>query len=590
MRATGLSYASQQFEVDGCSIKVRIEPGQEYITLSGGVNIISGVTRDGEVIELSPAEKTLRSYKPTQNAWDVPLHKDPTKSPGAFSDEPLLSKAGTQYAALRPTMFSGRMVQAVQILMGRGIEVKYDFRWAKCHGVTTGPDDKHWLIEISSNGVRAMRFKLASGNKASKNEAVKQATLMFGGVPTGTTFPTGTKLDEAIDAGSVKVLRAASRMTDFYEKRDYATTMGWSFNDEGTEAHNTCWQAVTPGLETPDLESADTVFTSYHYKLLINFFTNGDPPVAELELVASGRLTKKQYLGSGPYQPIPLYIYDFMAGVERPLWQQQIPATEPDVAGVTPLIACHVNGVLEVVNVTVRTAGDYNYATTLNPSLSAFTISITAHSAGRVLTYPSYDPARDDYTLSSLSTATPFVSGGDSEERYVGFMTSTVSRSNASGPGGTGMWGAYARDAFVVFRPEAVVVTGTGATAFSVTEANPTEVKNAFDRSEIISDVDGVQEGFDYINVPGQIAVLSRSVTTAERPVAFHISTGPEFVVEDDSELRSLPWMYLTYSAFGSSEQQVSVTADGYHYTLGGLLASESATAPRKEFTFIGYT
>lgn len=36
LRATGLAYADQSFEIDGCSIKVRIEPGHEYITLSGG--------------------------------------------------------------------------------------------------------------------------------------------------------------------------------------------------------------------------------------------------------------------------------------------------------------------------------------------------------------------------------------------------------------------------------------------------------------------------------------------------------------------------------------------------------------------------
>ena len=35
LRATGMLYASQQFEVDGVSVKVRIEPGHEYIMLDG---------------------------------------------------------------------------------------------------------------------------------------------------------------------------------------------------------------------------------------------------------------------------------------------------------------------------------------------------------------------------------------------------------------------------------------------------------------------------------------------------------------------------------------------------------------------------
>ena len=36
MRAAGLTYATQQFEIDGCSIRVRIEPGQDYIHINGG--------------------------------------------------------------------------------------------------------------------------------------------------------------------------------------------------------------------------------------------------------------------------------------------------------------------------------------------------------------------------------------------------------------------------------------------------------------------------------------------------------------------------------------------------------------------------
>lgn len=35
LQATGLTYASQQFEIDGASVKVRITPGHEYISLEG---------------------------------------------------------------------------------------------------------------------------------------------------------------------------------------------------------------------------------------------------------------------------------------------------------------------------------------------------------------------------------------------------------------------------------------------------------------------------------------------------------------------------------------------------------------------------
>jgi len=40
LRALGLPYADQSFEVDGVSIKVRIEPGHEYIRLEGGEGLL----------------------------------------------------------------------------------------------------------------------------------------------------------------------------------------------------------------------------------------------------------------------------------------------------------------------------------------------------------------------------------------------------------------------------------------------------------------------------------------------------------------------------------------------------------------------
>lgn len=45
LKKLGLPYANQSFEVDGVSIKVRIEPGHEYIRLDGGygLNLVTGV-------------------------------------------------------------------------------------------------------------------------------------------------------------------------------------------------------------------------------------------------------------------------------------------------------------------------------------------------------------------------------------------------------------------------------------------------------------------------------------------------------------------------------------------------------------------
>lgn len=60
LRATGLAHASQQFEIDGCSVKVRIAPGHEYITLSGNPAYVSAFPSvqypETDVVEASPTK------------------------------------------------------------------------------------------------------------------------------------------------------------------------------------------------------------------------------------------------------------------------------------------------------------------------------------------------------------------------------------------------------------------------------------------------------------------------------------------------------------------------------------------------------
>lgn len=597
LRGLGLPYADQSFSIGGVTVRVRIEPGHEYIHIEGGDPIIlSGVTRDGAVITLPDGTKTLRSYKPTANAWQYPLHKDAAKSPSSFHDEKLLGKAGAQYATLRPTMFSGRMVQAVQILMGRGIEVKYDFRWEKCHGITTGPDGTRWLVEISADGVRAMKFGLDSGSIGSKTDANKQATIMFGGIPNGTTFPVGDKLADAISSGKVMALRTSARMADFYGKRMYASTMGWSFNDGGTEAHNTCWQAVTPGSDVPDIESTTTVFTSYHYKLSINFFTNGDPPVAELDLVGSGRLTKKQHLGSGVYEPIPMHLYDFLIEAETPIRQQPIPSTEPDVEGTTPLIVCHINGVLEVLSVTVRGSTAYSYVSTRGEFgiPGSYTTTICSIPAGRSITYTSGGLNDEAYTLYSFSEASA-VAGAEFDDTADGggrgvvkayadhTMTWALSGAPSIDNVACAYWGAYARDAFIKFRPVSTfqeTYSGHSLEGWPGESAYYLDGVISGDMIALVGDYSGVST----VSVP-------HSVHTENVKGAVIVpGSGEPIDVYNDAIMRSYWWFYLTYSAFGSSSQQLSLNADGFHRHVGDLLNTESPENPMKEYSFIGYT
>jgi len=50
LRAMGLAYASQKFEVDGCTVTVRIDPNHEYITINGGGILTS---MDSGIVDLA---------------------------------------------------------------------------------------------------------------------------------------------------------------------------------------------------------------------------------------------------------------------------------------------------------------------------------------------------------------------------------------------------------------------------------------------------------------------------------------------------------------------------------------------------------
>lgn len=251
--------------------------------------ILSGVVKGGTLSDLpippgSPpgtlAKKTLNTFKPTANCWQYPLKSAADKSPSAFSAEPLLGKAGTQYVDLAASMFTGLMAKAVQIIMGMGLPVAYDYTWAKCHGLTLASDGKPWLIEISiANGVLAMPFKLATGSPTNPVDAVTACKALLGGIPANTTFPTGAALTAAIAAGAVLQLLDTAAMAPAHGKSAYSASMGWSFNAAGSEAHNTCHYVSDGGQRM-----------SCHYKLNI---TAGPGASAALSLVAEGRLVKR---------------------------------------------------------------------------------------------------------------------------------------------------------------------------------------------------------------------------------------------------------------------------------------------------------
>ena len=261
-----------------------------------GVGVKSRIT--GEV---SGTGQTFQSFFPT--AASARLHglsagvPQPIKRLAVLLNSNLQS--GTtfdipQIAELKPTLYSGSMKEVVQLLLGfgrqnpksiydkvltiinkvvvpkpttyeknvasNGLQVLYDYRFYRTHGISWSTDGKPWLIEISTrNGVLAMPLPLHPATKTTKFRD-KLALLgdddglkiydRFGGYPTGENFPTGASLESAIRAGIVLRLKTKADIQPFYDHTAYSSSMGWAFNNIGSEAHNTCYRFAQDGIQT----------------------------------------------------------------------------------------------------------------------------------------------------------------------------------------------------------------------------------------------------------------------------------------------------------------------------------------------------
>lgn len=270
------------------------------------------------------------AIKPNQ---DFPELKEPD---GAFY-------RNSQYALLKPSMYSGLMAAAVQVTMGMGklpmpmfnllqkqspayaklvkslgVQIRWDYKFNTTHGITVGADGTKWLVEISrANGVRAMKlpiyemsdkeFYLLRAINAG-DEAMRRALLLLECLPTGEGFP--TKADDR-----VYQLMSAGELSDFYSHQTYSTSMGWCFSPDGSQAHNTCWDVADDGY-----------LTGWHYRLQLNFPKPGVDgkyqPTATLVPVSSGRLYAPaarlgRYLYIKFYEPALGYLVSFDASPAR---------------------------------------------------------------------------------------------------------------------------------------------------------------------------------------------------------------------------------------------------------------------------------
>lgn len=229
--------------------------------------------------------KAIRQWAPTPNCAQVQginvgrqisrrLAVRPHESMSEWQS-PLLFRENSQYVTPRTSQWSGTMKKVVQVVFGlghigkdklrdpkdpttttrymrdvehSGVQVQYDYKFMRTHGIYRGPDNTLWLIEISAGkGVIAMplpifpdsdtqAFALRAEQRGDR--AMQLVLEELGCLPTGESFPTGAAYQEKLDSGDILQLLSSDAMQEFYRLSGYSSICGWAFNEAGNEAHN----------------------------------------------------------------------------------------------------------------------------------------------------------------------------------------------------------------------------------------------------------------------------------------------------------------------------------------------------------------
>lgn len=259
------SFGYQQAVGENWRIDVKLNNGHATITIheDGDVgdgacpSYMSGMTVHGvRIRKTDPATgaklEGLWSFQPSpvyaakaklSTGWQIGKYgratpasfaPTPVQSPGSVTTIPAswLPDEWSQAALLKPGLYSGTMRNVVQILLGSEAQVQYGFSFGKTHGIyvqQTKAGRVDWLIEISrANGVMAMKLPVCKSSVPKENP--------LGYVPTGETFPTGSKLSLAIARGTVRQLLLPADLAPAYDKSAFSDLFGWAFKYDGTAA------------------------------------------------------------------------------------------------------------------------------------------------------------------------------------------------------------------------------------------------------------------------------------------------------------------------------------------------------------------
>ncbi|MDD2978121.1 hypothetical protein, partial [Aquabacterium sp.] len=218
---------------------------------------------------------------------------------GEFRPKYASRLAHTQYAQQRPTWYSGAMAEVMQIVGGYGrqdldrlpkafperarmrlpeatlakIKValngvrlpgytgfppasgqfQYDYKFANTHGVAFDSSRKPWLLCVRTDGVWAMPLPMVPATTTAAfrkyiesvgDDEILSILDRFGGMPSGEPFPSVHFMAWKRAGVVVKV----AEVGDFYSHMAYSSACGWSFNLDGTEGFNTCYDYGDDGI------------------------------------------------------------------------------------------------------------------------------------------------------------------------------------------------------------------------------------------------------------------------------------------------------------------------------------------------------
>lgn len=298
LKKLGTPYAAQSFEIDGASIKVRVEPGHEYIRIEGGRLLLSGFVGDGAIMgdvydddgkfvktinwsetaqgqitwymekfwprsDLRPKGTTgwlTRGSQPKKLAnLDLTFNGTSFKAQGV----PYPDARALGYGKRGPaSMYTGTMRKVVQVLLGackgtpraiqtdkadnlnqpnglNNADIPYGYTYNCSHGIFTCSDHTKekpnvWVIEISQYR-GVLAWKLDTTVVNAKTNN-PDVYQALGYMPRATKRPASTDADQK---GLVQLMPADhAQLRGYWSHEPLYPECGWAFSYSGRAAAN----------------------------------------------------------------------------------------------------------------------------------------------------------------------------------------------------------------------------------------------------------------------------------------------------------------------------------------------------------------